>query len=260
MTTNYVRRHSLPAVSADGSEGEGARRGWRRVLLRLAVIGLVVGAVVAAAGSYALNVWLPDYRPRLGPGEVYGIDVSHHQRGGIDWERVAGDDITFAYIKATEGGDHVDREFLRNWIAADQAGLRRGAYHFFTLCTPGTVQAENFLATVPDDARAMAPAVDLEVAGNCSRRPTREWVHRELRTFLHAVESETGHRAVLYFGSPWDGFELRYRVQARFDRPLWQRSIAFRPGGDWHVWQLSGVSNVDGVRGPVDLNVGRNLR
>jgi lysozyme len=218
---------------------------------------VVMVALGAAAGHYALRVWLPDHRPGLSAGETYGVDVSHHQRGGIDWHRVAADGIAFAYIKAREGGDHVDREFRRNWDGAARAGLRRGAYHFFTLCTPGDVQAANFLATVPDDAHALPPAVDLELAGNCSRRPPRDRVHRELRAFLRAVEAETGHRAMLYFGSPWDGFELRYRIQAAFDRPLWRRSIALRPGGDWLLWQYSGVSNVDGVRGPVDLNVGR---
>jgi lysozyme len=225
--------------------------------LRMLVVAATAAALLYAAAMFALNVWLPGYRPHLASGETYGIDVSHHQRGGIDWHRVAGDDIAFAYIKATEGGDHVDRDFRRNWAAADEAGLRRGAYHFFTLCTPGDVQADNFLATVPDDPDALAPAIDLELAGNCSRRPTRQSVHRELRAFLHAVESATGHRALLYFGSPWDGFELRYRVQATFGRPRWQRSIALRPGGAWRLWQYSGVSNVDGVDGPVDLNVGR---
>jgi lysozyme len=58
--------------------------------------------------------WLPRYRPDLREGESYGVDVSSHQ-GTIDWDRVAADDIEFAYVKATEGGDLVDARFDRNW-------------------------------------------------------------------------------------------------------------------------------------------------
>lgn len=159
--------------------------------------------------------------------------------------------------EATEGGDFVDDRFASNWRAAGEAGLRRGAYHFFTLCTPGAVQAENFLKTVPADARALAPAVDLELKGNCAQRPPRQWVHRELGAFLDAVESATGQQAILYLGQSWDGFETRYRVKDAFDRPIWQRSIILRPRSDWRVWQLSGMARVEGVSGPVDFNVGR---
>lgn len=76
-------------------------------------------------------VWFPDHRPALRVGERYGVDVSNHQ-GVIEWERVSADGISFAYIKATEGGDHVDAQFYANWRAAATAGLDRGAYHFFT--------------------------------------------------------------------------------------------------------------------------------
>ena len=38
---------------------------------------------------------------------VRGVDVSHYQ-GEIDWGRLAGEDISFAYIKATEGSSHKD--------------------------------------------------------------------------------------------------------------------------------------------------------
>jgi lysozyme len=79
------------------------------------------------------------YRPALLPGERYGIDVSHHQ-GVIDWERVANDGISFAYMKATEGNEFVDERFADNWRGAANAGLDRGAYHYFPLCSPGAAR------------------------------------------------------------------------------------------------------------------------
>src|SRR3954453_12196349 len=100
-------------------------------------IGLVAGLVLALIVA-ALWTWhraLPAYRPARLAGEQFGVDVSNHQ-GEIDWRPVAADDMSFAYIKATEGGDFIDDRFRPNWDGAAAAGLDRGAYHFFTLCRP----------------------------------------------------------------------------------------------------------------------------
>ncbi len=187
-------------------------------------------------------------------GERYGIDVSHHQ-GPIDWGRVAGDGISFAYIKASEGGDHVDGRFAENWAAAEAAGIERGAYHFFTLCTPGATQAQHFLSVVPDDPSALPPAVDLELAGNCGARPDPATVERELRAFLAMVEEATGKTAVLYIG---DDFESVYAFREALERPLWIPRFLLRPGdAEWRIWQASAFAEVDGVDGSVDLDIMR---
>ena len=208
----------------------------------------------AGAGGLGWFGWFPQYRPSLRQGEAYGVDVSHHQKG-VDWQRVVDDGISFAYIKATEGGDHVDRQFRTNWDGARRAGLTRGAYHFFTLCAPGAMQAKHFIDMAPPDPDALPPAVDLELAGNCSDRPSPVLVARELEDFLHLVETASGQRAVLYIG---DDFERRYPTRASLDRPLWHRRILRRPAGiDWVVWQFTGWGQVDGISGPVDINVMR---
>lgn len=211
------------------------------------------GALLLAAPLLAWFVWVPSFRPHLGPGERYGVDVSSHQ-GSIDWARVAGDDISFAYIKATEGADFVDPSFGGNWVGAGEAGLDRGAYHFFTLCASGEDQAHNFLRALPDDYQGLPPAVDLELAGNCSERPAPSVVEGELARFLELVETQTGHRALLYIGSDFDDL---YQVRSRFSRPLWVRRFLLRPGGPWLVWQVGGFASVDGIRGRVDLDVMR---
>jgi hypothetical protein len=99
---------------------------------------VITGGVALLIGAFAAAwwfLWVPNWRPRLNDGERYGVDVSAHQ-GSIDWGRVSHDGITFAYMKATEGGDFVDERFEETWNGAAAAGLDRGAYHFFTLCTP----------------------------------------------------------------------------------------------------------------------------
>lgn len=214
-------------------------------------------AVVGLATAIALLwfLWLPHFRPALEPMERYGIDVSHHQ-GPIDWLRVAADDISFAYIKATEGSDFTDDRFEQNWKGAADAGLARGAYHFFTLCSSGDVQARHFLTEVPQDPKALPPAVDLELSGNCAAKPDPAVVRRELTEYLELVESQMMREVVLYVGNE---FEERYGVKQEFDRPLWELRFLRRPSvAGWVIWQVMGLAHVDGIDGDVDLNVMRH--
>ncbi len=210
-----------------------------------------VGAVVLAALVYwgAIN-----WRPGSGSYPVQGIDVSHHN-GEIIWPTVAAQDVDFAYIKATEGADLRDPRFAVNWAGAAKAGVRRGAYHFFTLCRLASDQAANFIAHVPRDGSALPVAVDLEFGGNCKERPARDVLLGEIATFIRMVEAHSGKPVVLYVTREFDDF---YRVSDAIDRQLWLRSIFFPPdygARPWTMWQASSFRRVRGIKGRVDWNV-----
>lgn len=182
---------------------------------------------------------------------VRGIDVSHHQ-GTIDWKRVAADDVAFAILKATEGGDHLDTRFAANLAQALDAGLDVGAYHFFTFCRPGGEQAANFIATVPRDPRLLPPVVDIEFHGNCPERPTPAKLLAELTAFLEPVEAHFGKPAVIYLP---DDAAIRYG-SVMPDRLHWVRSLSAHPGNErWVYWQYDDQGRVDGIEDDVDLNV-----
>jgi lysozyme len=147
--------------------------------------------------------------------------------------------------------------FAANWAAARKAGIRRGAYHFFTLCRGGAEQAANFIATVRPDPEALPPAVDLEYMGNCRRSPPIADFDAELNAFIGPVEAFYRKPVILYLTREFDD---TYRVSARFDRPLWLRSLVFEPGfgaRPWRIWQASNFRRLDGVEGRVDWNVAR---
>lgn len=228
------------------------RSSRRRRVGTVVVVGVVaVGLVAAAAWQFAV----PSYRPSLAAGEVFGLDVSNHQGADIDWEAAADDGIAFAYIKASEGGDWTDPRFASNWQRAKAAGVRVGAYHFFTLCTEGDLQADHFLDIAPPDADALPPAIDVELGGNCAAPPPEETIAAELTTMIDRVKEATGRDPLLYV---LDGFGyLEDDVLAGL--PRWERSLFRSPStSNWAVWQFSHRSDVDGVAGPVDLNVARS--
>src|SRR5690606_27434896 len=76
--------------------------------------------------------------------QVHGVDVSKYQ-GDIDWPELRRHGASFAFIKATEGADHADVAFRRNWDGAANAGIPRGAYHFYYWCSTARDQAAWFI-------------------------------------------------------------------------------------------------------------------
>ena len=216
----------------------------KRIVLTSAVV------IALTDGAAANSGW----RPSELHYPYQGIDVSHHQ-GPIAWAKLPRQGVDFAYIKATEGADHVDRRFRINWHAARAAGIHRGAYHFFRLCGSGRAQAMHFVRNVPFDPAALPPAVDLEFPGNCRNRPSAAKFHRQLREFLRIVEGSYGKPAVLYLTRRFDS---HYAISATFERPLWLRSLHSEPSfgaRPWTIWQASNIRRIHGVRGHVDWNV-----
>ncbi|MFO0625291.1 MAG: GH25 family lysozyme [Polyangiales bacterium] len=246
-----VRRDFADALTAadlpwfpSGAMAPPPRAASRR---RLAALAAVLVSVVAAAVAMIAGWWTP-----WAAGLLTGVDVSHHQ-GRIDWSALAGTDVRFAYLKATEGGSHVDPRFRENWEGARAAGIPRGAYHFFTLCRPGVQQAANFLATVPADPDALAPALDLEHMGPCREGPAMTDVPREVGDFLARVEAARGRRPILYVTEEFHALHLRGLRGERF----WIRALFQRPDfrtEEWVLWQHHNRGRRRGVQGPVDLN------
>lgn len=224
---------------------------------QLALI-LLVGAVGVLGYLLTQKDQEVPFTPPLDRFPVQGIDVSHHQRE-IDWPAVAGDPrVRFVYMKATEGGDHRDTRFARNWQSARAAGLAVGAYHYFTFCRPGAEQAQNVIATVPRDVGALPLAVDLEFHGNCRTDVEADWLATELRAFLSATADYFGERPVFYGEAGFFEPFVRQRPDTFPEHLLWLRSIAYEPGQEqchrWTIWQYSDTGTVPGIAGPVDLN------
>ena len=75
---------------------------------------IVIGVFFAALCLYVFLIWegiLFIKHPLRERYPVVGIDVSHYQ-GEIEWQDIKEDlDITFVFMKATEGSIHVDEKF-----------------------------------------------------------------------------------------------------------------------------------------------------
>lgn len=184
-----------------------------------------------------------------------GIDVSHHQ-DEIDWSQVRAAGKAFAMIKATEGEDWTDPDFMSYWKQSKAAGLIRGAYHFFHPDDDAKTQAEHFVATVDFEAGDLAPALDVEVAEGVAPAEILD----EIRIWLETVEEAVGIRPILYSDRHFVDAVLALGHLSEY--PLWYAEYtstevpADHPAGwtHWTFWQSSQEGRVDGVEGDVDVD------
>ncbi|XKG99742.1 glycoside hydrolase family 25 protein [Pelagibacterium halotolerans] len=220
---------------------------------------LALGLLLSACARY----YSGDNDPHPGVARahsmpVQGIDVSRHQ-GVIDWPAVARGGIRFAYIKATDGGDHLDPMFRTNWERSRAAGIPRGAYHFIYWCRPASEQVAWFAQNVPADPDALPPVLDLEWNHQSSCKPdlTRDEALAMIREILAGMERHTGKVPVIYTDIT---FHRDILAGEPFDNPMWLRSVAAEPHERYEnrayaFWQFTQTGVVSGIKGEVDRNV-----
>jgi lysozyme len=190
--------------------------------------------------------------------QVHGVDVSRWQ-GNIDWMKLRTQGANFAFIKATDGGDHLDPMFQKNWRRAKEAGIKRGAYHFFYWCRVASSQAEWFIRNVPKDPDALPPVIDAEYNGesSCKKRLSRAKYVEKIKVFAEMLERHYGKRPIIYTAP--DFYEDNLAGELK-EYPFWLRSVAAHPSKRypnrrWVFWQYSGSGLSHGVEGKIDLNV-----
>lgn len=190
---------------------------------------------------------------------IQGIDVSKWQ-GDINWNAVAKAGIHFAFIKATEGGDHIDSKFRDNWLGAKRAGIPRAGYHFVFWCRSAEEQATWFIQNVPNEPDALPPVLDLEwnhQSRNCPKKIPPEEALQMAKTMLEIIEKHTGKRPIIYTDIPFHDEVLKGQLH---DYPFWIRTVAAEPherypNRGWTFWQYTTTGYVRGVSGNVDRNV-----
>ncbi|MCY8025650.1 glycoside hydrolase family 25 protein [Bacillus sonorensis] len=181
---------------------------------------------------------------------IKGIDVSHWQ-GDINWKKVAGDGIDFAFIKATEGTTLKDKKFEKNVSGANAAGIKTGAYHFarFGSKSEALAEAKFFLSTVKKVSLTYPLVLDLEVN---QRNVSKSILTDAAVTFLREIE-KAGYFAMIYSGKSF----LETCLDESKLKPfaLWVARYSSKLGRDTDIWQYSDCGKVSGISGNVDMNI-----
>lgn len=219
------------------------------------------------------GIFGPITAKKLGIEVLPGIDVSSHN-GNVDFKQVKNAGIEFAYIKLTEGSEHVNPNCQIKYENARKAKVRVGAYHF---ARPDTSsgdpldyerEATNFLNQLvlagynPGD---LIPALDFEDGLKTDDNYNLNW----MLNWGHFVKDAVGDMPIMYTAKwAWDLFALRadkeLKAEVLSTFKLWVASYnktkkvsepdRMPPWEQWHIWQYSGYGSVPGITGRVDLN------
>lgn len=226
---------------------------WAVIAFMLIIIGYFLFRLVTENPFYIIprygNVKFPN-------GDVRGIDVSHYQKD-IDWTKlknaqINGVPIRFIFIKATEGSTIIDENFNQNFYQARNAGLIRGAYHFFSTQSSPKDQARWFSKMVWLDKYDLPPVLDVEQAGGLTPKHLQTMVLQ----WMDYIERRYGVTPILYTSYK---FKQTYLNTPEFDKyPYWIAHYyvdKLQYQGKWAFWQHTDRGYVNGIEGEVDVNV-----
>jgi len=228
----------------------------KKTVLIVSACVLVCAAVVVslfATGVLLLN------NPSSARYPVRGVDVSSYQ-GNVDWDAIKAQGISFVFIKATEGSSYTDSQFRTNHDGAISAGLRVGAYHFFSYDSPGASQADHFIAEVPVTESMLPPVIDLEFYGDYTKDPPQKTdVMTQLEAYIEKIRKAYDMDPIIY--ATMKSYNLY--VKGEFlNCDVWIADTYSTPilddGREWSFWQYASRGRLDGYDGEeryIDLNV-----
>ncbi len=173
------------------------------------------GTAFPAGFRFPENV-LSDGNGKSRKNSIFGLDISHYEGRGFPFAQLRQMNVSFVYLKATQGTHFADKTFGPNWLAlaslpAEKA-VPRGAYHFLSADPKqsGLEQANRFIAYIKLHgglrSNDLPPALDLEwdrACGECDDRwtagnRTASDIIKAATDFAKRVKELTGRIPLLY--------------------------------------------------------------
>ena len=191
-----------------------------------------------------------------------GVDVSSHQQE-IDWELVAANGVEFAMIRVgyrgyTEGEIQPDDYFVQNIEGARAAGLDVGVYFFSqALDEQEAIDEANYVLEQIKDYPLSYPVIfdweDIEADARTDGMDSVQLTKNAI-AFCDVIR-QAGYEPVVYMNLHWAG--SMYGMEELAPLPVWLASYGPVPALDRGVtlWQYSESGVVDGIEGPVDLDL-----
>lgn len=223
------------------------------------ISALVVVCLILAYYGYQKHR-IPNSFEDNGKYSVKGIDLSHHNPI-LNWQEVKNDDVHFAYIKATEGITHDDRNYIYNYKLAKENNVRIGSYHFYNFGVSGREQAKHFIRVAKCESGDLLPAIDVEHSpANPYSKDTLfvKSTIKELKILENELFEYYGFRPIIY--TNLDCYKLY--VKENFPENLiWISCLDREPGDDvnnWIIWQFSHKGRLSGIAEDIDFNYFRH--
>jgi GH25 family lysozyme M1 (1,4-beta-N-acetylmuramidase) len=203
------------------------------------------------------------YPPDVRGGSLIGIDVSEHQ-GAIDWSQVAGNGVSFAFIRVgargyTDGSIKLDEYFDVNIREATATGIKVGVYFYSQAITEteAVEEADFVLQHLNGRALDYPVVLDMETApsedGRVNTLPNSQWTSNA-KAFCERIESG-GYTPMLY-GNQNDLLRFDSGLLETYD--VWFAQFDVRTPSaptDFTIWQFTNRGAIAGINALVDLDI-----
>lgn len=206
---------------------------------------------------------------------IMGLDISKFQ-GEIDFKKLKENNISFIFVKATEGEDFKDIMFDNNLKNGKSVNILMGAYHFYRLCENGKKQAEFFIKNVKKDLIDLPPVIDLELFRNCRNKNSIDFEIKEFKEFFFSLKNHYNTKLIIYTTiDTYSEFRKLFNTLNSDDHYLFVRitdrainsknyinifglsdeeEIRKIFEENWVFWQALDTYKIDGIEGKVDLD------
>ena len=192
-----------------------------------------------------------------------GIDVSKYN-GIVDWNKVAEDGVTFAFIRAGirgygSGKLVEDEGFEENVENAIKSGIKVGVYFFSQAITPEeAVEEAQFVKQLIAPYRIECPIViDVERVSDSGARMNTISVEERTKVIMAFCEEieKDGYRPMIYYNMEMAVMMLDLEPLEKYDKwfAYYSNNIYFPY--EFKIWQYSDKGKVNGINGNVDLNI-----
>ena len=218
--------------------------------IKFLVIMIIVGGI---AGFLEISGYLyhNEILAQMAGCKTQGLDISHHQEK-VNWTRVD-PKYKFIILKATEGQNFLDTDFLYNWNNARLNGFVVGAYHFFTMTSSGAAQADFYISKVSDSDKTLPPIIDLEIS---TKKYKKKDVMKNLEEMVDKLEKHYKKRVIFYVNyNTYNAY-----IKGEFPKnKIWITDYKYFPrikeNNRWVIWQVSRRGRIEGIPGFTDKNV-----
>ena len=193
-----------------------------------------------------------------------GIDVSKFQKA-IDWSKVAGDGVEFAFIRVgyrgwgSSGRLVEDEYFEANMQGALKAGIKVGVYFYSQAITEEeAVEEANFVLERIAPYNVECPVVfDVEKVSEEGARMnhiTLEERTQVTKIFCQTVK-DAGYKPMIYHNTQMGALMLDLTELEEFDKWFAAYTNTLYYPYEYKVWQYSDSGKVAGITGKVDLDI-----
>ena len=224
-----------------------------------------------AASSYKSELFSTDGSGRAaysGQSFETGVDVSSYQ-GVVDWNAVAADGISFAFIRVgyrgwgSAGTMNADKNFEQNIRGATAAGLKVGVYFYSQAITEDeAVEEAQFVLNAISGYDVKYPVVfDWEYVSRSDARTyslTSSMLGKCANAFCSTVEN-AGYKGVVYVNKYTGYKKYDLRDVTKYDLWLAEYNVPSPTFYyDFKIWQYGDAGSVSGISGKADMDISFN--